>query len=128
MILRMRDGYDTLIGEGGVALSAGQQQRVALARALYDNPVLLVLDEPNSNLDEAGDRALLAALIQLKKDGVTTFIMTHRLNLLSEVDAVMILADGTLQIYGPRDEVTNAIMQRSKTFPPDGSQPNEGQR
>jgi ATP-binding cassette, subfamily C, bacterial exporter for protease/lipase len=122
MILRMRDGYDTPIGDGGVALSAGQQQRIALARALYDDPVLMVLDEPNANLDEAGDRALVEALRQLKKEGVTTFVMTHRLNLLGEADAVMILAEGTIQIYGPRDEVTKAVLQSSQlSSPPSGA-------
>lgn len=130
MILRMQDGYDTLIGHGGVTLSAGQQQRVALARALYDDPVVMVLDEPNANLDEAGDRALIDALRQLKKEGITTFVMTHRLNLLGEADAVMILAEGTLKIYGPRDEVTKAVMQRNRPShtPSDATFPSEEKR
>lgn len=105
MILRLPDGYDTAIGEGGIALSGGQRQRIALARAMYDDPALIVLDEPNANLDEAGDTALLEALRAMKAEGRTVVVMTHRLNILNVADAVMILAGGTIQAYGPRDAV-----------------------
>lgn len=117
MILRMPKGYDTPLGDGGAALSGGQRQRIALARALYGDPVLVVLDEPNANLDEAGDRALIEALREMKAEGRTTFVMTHRLNLLTEADAVMILADGQIQAFGPRDEVDKAVMSRVRPRP-----------
>lgn len=105
MILRLPAGYETQIGEGGVVLSAGQRQRVGLARALYGDPALIVLDEPNSSLDEAGDRALLEALKEMKQSRRTVFVITHRLNLLSQADQVMILADGKLQAFGARDVI-----------------------
>jgi ABC-type protease/lipase transport system fused ATPase/permease subunit len=109
MVLHLPQGYDTRIGEGGAVLSAGQRQRVALARALYGDPALVVLDEPNANLDEAGDAALMAALRALKAEKRTVFVMTHRVNLLSAVDAVMVLAEGTLRAFGPRDTVLKAL-------------------
>jgi ATP-binding cassette subfamily C exporter for protease/lipase len=105
MVLRLPEGYDTRIGEGGVALSGGQRQRVALARALYGDPALVVLDEPNANLDDAGDAALAAALRQLKEEGRTVFVVTHRVNLLAAVDTVALLSEGRLRAYGPRDTV-----------------------
>jgi ABC-type protease/lipase transport system fused ATPase/permease subunit len=105
MILRLPQGYDTPIGEGGMVLSGGQRQRVALARALFGDPALIVLDEPNANLDDAGDAALVAALRELKQEKRTVFVVTHRVNVLSAVDAVAVLAEGRLQAYGPRDKV-----------------------
>lgn len=109
MILRLPDGYETSIGEGGMALSGGQRQRIGLARALYGEPVLVVLDEPNANLDDAGDQALLAALEGLKRAQSTVFVMTHRLNILKLADAVMILAGGEIKAYGPRDAILQAM-------------------
>lgn len=109
MILRLPDGYETSIGEGGMALSGGQRQRIGLARALYGEPVLVVLDEPNANLDEAGDQALLGALEGLKRGQSTVFVMTHRLNILKLADAVMILAGGEIKAYGPRDAILQAM-------------------
>ncbi len=109
MILRLPEGYETPIGDGGVALSGGQRQRVALARALYGDPALVVLDEPNANLDEAGDVALLEALQEMKREGRTAFVMTHRLNILNVADAVMILAGGAIKAYGPRDAVLKSM-------------------
>lgn len=108
MVLNMPQGYDTRIGEGGLVLSGGQRQRIGLARALYGDPVMLVLDEPNSSLDEAGDAALLAALRTLRAEGRTAFIISHRLNVLSVVDQVLVLANGGMRVMGPRTEVLQA--------------------
>ena len=115
MVLHMPQGYDTPIGESGAVLSAGQRQRVALARALYGDPALIVLDEPNSNLDEDGDAALLGALAEMKKEQRTVFVMSHRVNVLRVADAVMILAGGTIQAFGPRDSVLKGL--RAKVRP-----------
>jgi ATP-binding cassette subfamily C exporter for protease/lipase len=109
MILHLPDGYETSIGEGGMALSGGQRQRIGLARALYGEPALVVLDEPNANLDEAGDQALLSALEGLKRGQSTVFVMTHRLNILKLADVVMILAGGEIKAYGPRDAILEAM-------------------
>lgn len=114
MVLRLPRGYDTPIGEGGTALSAGQRQRIALARAIYGDPCLVVLDEPNSNLDDEGDAALLAALGALKQEKRTVFVMSHRVNVLRAADAVMILASGMLQAFGPRDAVLKAMRARPR--------------
>lgn len=108
MVLELPQGYDTRIGEGGLVLSGGQRQRIGLARALYGDPVLIVLDEPNSSLDEAGDAALLAALRNLRAEGRTAFIISHRLNVLSVVDQVLVLAGGGMRVMGPRAEVLQA--------------------
>jgi len=109
MILRLPEGYETSIGEGGMALSGGQRQRIALARAMYGDPALVVLDEPNANLDEIGDAALLEALQAMKREMRTVFVMTHRLNILNIADAVMVLAGGAIKAYGPRDAVLGSI-------------------
>jgi len=111
IVLQFPKGYDTPIGEGGVILSAGQRQRVALARALYGDPVLIVLDEPNSNLDEAGELALVNALMQLKAARKTIFVITHRTLILSVMNKILLLSNGTIQLYGPRDEVIMRLKQ-----------------
>lgn len=119
MILRLPQAYETPIGEGGTALSGGQRQRIGLARAMYGSPALIVLDEPNANLDEAGDAALVEALCEMKRENCTVFVMTHRLNVLSVVDAVMVLANGSIQAYGPREAVLKAMPQRPLPNPTD---------
>ena len=109
MILQFPNGYDTPIGEAGGVLSGGQRQRIALARAIYGNPSLVVLDEPNSNLDDQGEAALVNAVMELKRRGSTVVLITHRTSVLKSVDKLMLLRDGQVQMFGPRDEVLRAL-------------------
>ncbi len=117
MILRLPQGYDTLVGPGGATLSGGQRQRVGLARALYGKPKIIVLDEPNSNLDEEGDRALLQAILTMKENGSTIILITHKLSILKIVDKIAVLAQGTLTMYGKRDEVLRTLKPTPITKP-----------
>src|SRR5258706_3616782 len=105
LILRLAKGYDSDIADGGSALSPGQRQRIALARALYGDPRFVVLDEPNANLDREGDEALLRALARLKQDRVTVLIVAHRPSLLRSVDKLLVLRDGAVELFGPREDV-----------------------
>lgn len=110
MVLRFPQGYDTPLGPGGLGLSGGQKQRIALARALYGKPALVVLDEPNSNLDDAGESALVAAIDALRKHGSTVILVTHRPNVLAVVDKLLVMQEGTQKIFGPRDQVLKALL------------------
>ncbi|WP_225781785.1 type I secretion system permease/ATPase [Xenophilus sp. Marseille-Q4582] len=117
LILRFPKGYDTQLGDGGAGLSGGQKQRIGLARALYGLPRLIVLDEPNSNLDDAGERALSAALAQLKALGRTVVVITHRTNLLSVTDKLLLLVEGQVQAFGPSREVLATLARSAGAAP-----------
>lgn len=108
-ILALPQGYDSQVGREGAMLSGGQRQRVALARALYGNPAFVVLDEPNSSLDEQGDAALAGAISQLASRGTTFVVMTHRTSILGVADKMLVMRDGQAQMFGPRDDVLRAL-------------------
>ena len=112
MILALPHGYESKL-EGQFTLSAGQRQRVALARALYGDPKVVILDEPNSNLDEAGNAALQKALSELREIGSTVIIVTHKNNILEQMDRILVLVDGKLSLYGTRDQVAQALSQKN---------------
>jgi ATP-binding cassette subfamily C protein len=112
MIVKMSDGYDTQVGEQGVSLSAGQAQRVALARALYGEPFLIVLDEPNSNLDTEGDEALTRAVRAARERGAIVVVVAHRPIGIEAVDMLLVLKDGRMQAFGPKDQVLGQVLQR----------------
>jgi PrtD family type I secretion system ABC transporter len=116
LILALPQGYDTQVGEQGTRLSPGQRQRIALARALYGNPRLVVLDEPNSNLDGAGEIALAKALSGLRNEGVTTVVVTHRPSLIAHVDKILVLEDGRVAQFGPAAEVMKAMQRKSQAM------------
>ncbi len=114
MILNMSEGYDTPLGDGGTGLSGGQKQRLGLARAMYDDPSLIVLDEPNSNLDDVGEQALLAALVDLKKRGKTIVLITHRTSIVSVTTKLLLLHDGSAKLFGPTNQVIEKLTQQQQ--------------
>lgn len=122
-ILSLPHGYDNPVGPDGARLSGGQRQRVGLARALYGDPVFVVLDEPNSSLDEQGDAALNHAIASAKARGTTFVIMTHRMSVLAVVDKLLVLRDGAQQIFGPRDEVLAALNKAAQQAQADAQAP-----
>lgn len=111
LVLRLPNGYDTHIGEGGAALSAGQRQRIALARALYGDPFLVVLDEPNSNLDAEGEHALTQAILSVRARGGIVVVIAHRPSALAGVDQVLVIANGTVRNFGPKEEVLTKTLR-----------------
>ena len=119
MILRFPKGYDTPIGEAGALLSGGQRQRIGLARAIYGNPALIVLDEPNANLDDAGEAALVKTVQSMKAKGKTVVLITHRPGILGVADRLLLLLDGRIQAEGPRDAVLAALKANAR--PPAGT-------
>ena len=126
MILHFKEGYDTALGEAGSGLSGGQKQRIGLARAMYDDPSLLVLDEPNSNLDDVGEQALVVAMNDLRLRGKTIVIVTHRTTVLGATTKLLLLRDGVAQAFGPRDQVMRAMnqsQQQSQAQPQAQAQP-----
>lgn len=119
MILHFPKGYDTVLGVGGIKMSGGQRQRIGLARAMYNDPPIVVLDEPNSNLDEAGDAALIKAIKGMKQRAVTVILVTHRPSILGVVDKLLYMKEGLQHLWGPRDQVLKALM------PPAGGAPTQ---
>jgi ATP-binding cassette subfamily C protein len=112
LILRLENGYDTHIGEAGVSLSGGQRQRVGLARALYGNPFLVVLDEPNSNLDHQGDQALIQAIRSVRDRGGIVIVITHRQTAIAGVDQIAMMAEGRIQAIGSKEEILQKVVKQ----------------
>ncbi|MFO0990749.1 MAG: type I secretion system permease/ATPase [Hyphomicrobiales bacterium] len=117
LLLEMPDGYNTVIGHGGRRVSAGQRQRIGLARALYGEPTLVVLDEPNANLDAGGEVALVRAIAQVRQRGGTVLVIAHRPSAIASLDKLMVLKDGKVAAFGPKDEILSKVLAR----PVDGS-------
>lgn len=118
MLLRFPKGYDTEIGEAGSMLSGGQRQRLGLARAIYGNPEVVVLDEPNANLDDVGERALVQAVADLRNRGCTVFLITHRPSILGVADMMMMVSEGRIAHFGTRDEVVGLLASAAKASGP----------
>jgi ATP-binding cassette subfamily C exporter for protease/lipase len=114
MILHLPKGYDTVLGDGGNGLSGGQKQRLGLARAMYGDPSLLVLDEPNSNLDDFGERALALAINDLRQRGKTIIMITHRQSALATTTKLLLLRDGTVGMFGPTRDVMQALHEQNQ--------------
>lgn len=114
MILHFPKGYDTILGDGGAGLSGGQKQRIGLARAMYDDPSLIVLDEPNSNLDDVGEQALVNAVMDLRRRGKTIVMITHRTSVIGVTNKLLLLRDGAAQMFGPTNDVLAALQQQAQ--------------
>jgi ATP-binding cassette, subfamily C, bacterial PrsD len=123
LVLRLPNGYETAVGEGGAQLSGGQRQRIALARALYGDPFLVVLDEPNSNLDAEGEAALARAIEGVRRRGGITIVVAHRANMLSVVDKVLVMNEGRPQAFGTRDQIFPQFAQPVATKIPSAPRP-----
>ena len=123
MILRLPKGYDSVLGVGGRGLSAGQSQRIAFARAIYGDPAMIVLDEPNAHLDAEGEGALIRTLLALKTRGAAVLLVAHRTGILNAADKLVVLRDGAVEMFGPRDEVAARLQSQDKTAPPRGPRP-----
>ena len=117
-ILRLPEGYDTLIGPGGVPISGGQHQRVGLARAVFGNPALLVLDEPNAHLDAEGEQALVETVVGMRKKGATIILIAQRAGIMVQVDKMMVLQAGAVTGFGPREEVLRRLRRPAPSSPP----------
>ncbi|SDD49886.1 ATP-binding cassette, subfamily C [Sphingomonas sp. YR710] len=118
MIVRLPNGYDTLIDTGGAGLSVGQAARISLSRAFYRSPRYMVLDEPNASLDAEGETSLIAAMKRMKEDGVTLIVVAHRIGVLGNVDKLLLLKSGQIELFGPRDSVIRKIMEMQATIRP----------
>ena len=118
LIINLPEGYDTVIGEHGSSLSAGQSQRIALARALYRDPFLVVLDEPNSNLDAEGDEALTRAILGLRARGAIAVVIAHRPSAIAGVDYILVMTKGRQAQFGPKEEVLGRVATASATQRP----------
>lgn len=114
LIVSLPDGYETDVGDGGARLSTGPRQRIALARALYGDPFLVVLDEPNANLDMDGDKALAEAIAGVRDRGGIVIVIAHRNSVLSQLDKLLVMEDGVVKAFGPRDAVLNSIQQQAQ--------------
>ena len=111
LILRMPQGYDTPIGDGGLGLSGGEKQRIGLARALYGDPALIVLDEPNSNLDDLGEIALTQAIVRLRQLRKTVILISHRPSIIRETNKLLVLREGIVAAFGPTEQVLKDLAQ-----------------
>jgi ATP-binding cassette, subfamily C, bacterial exporter for protease/lipase len=118
LILQFPQGYDTPLGDGGAGLSGGQKQRIGLARAMYDDPSLLVLDEPNSNLDETGEQALITAIVDFRKRGKTVVLITHRSSAINVTNKLLLLRDGVAQMFGPTTQVLADLAKAAQQHAP----------
>ena len=121
MILQLPQGYDTVIGAAGGVLSGGQRQRIGLARAVYGNPKLMVLDEPNSNLDDQGEKELVEAISRIKQMGCTVILITHRTMVLQCVDKILVMKAGQAAAFGPKDQVLASLRSPAKAIASGGS-------
>jgi ATP-binding cassette subfamily C exporter for protease/lipase len=126
MILHLPDGYDTRLGDGGAGLSGGQKQRLGLARAMYGDPALVVLDEPNSNLDDVGEMALFQAMRDLRQRGKTIVLITHRPSLIRVTTRLLLLREGATQMFGPTEQVLAALQQTTQKAAPEAAAADAG--